>query len=125
MKPIQHAACLCALCALLACGLAALTILPASTGRHAGSAAERAAEDQPPQPPLPEPEPSEPAASRTLTIRMEELPAMPGKAALEQALLDVPGVRTAEADYEAGLILVTGTAEKEPLLQAIAEAAKA
>ena len=56
---------------------------------------------------------------------MEELPAMPGKAALEQALLDVPGVRTAEADYEAGLILVTGTAEKEPLLQAIAEAADA
>ena len=114
-----------ALCALLACGLAALTILPASTERHAGSAAERAAEDQPPQPPLPKPEPSEPAASRTLTIRMEELPAMPGKAALEQALLDVPGVRTAEADYEAGLILVTGTAEKEPLLQAIAEAADA
>ena len=50
---------------------------------------------------------------------------MPGKAALEQALLDVPGVRTAEADYEAGLILVTGTAEIEPLLQAIAEAADA
>ena len=88
-----------ALCALLACCLAALTILPASTGQHAEAAAERAAEDQPPQPPLPEPEPSEPAASsRTLTIRMEELPAMPGKAALEQALLDVPGVRTAEAD---------------------------
>ena len=102
-----------------------MTILPASTGQHAGSAAERAAEDQPPQPPLPKPAPSEPAASRTLTIRMEELPAMPGKAALEQALLDVPGVRTAEADYEAGLILVTGTAEKEPLLQAIAEAADA
>ena len=114
-----------ALCALLACCLAALTILPASTGQHAGAAAERAAEVQP-QPPLPEPEPSEPAASaRTLTIRMEELPTMPGKAALEQALLDVPGVRTAEADYESGLIVVTGTAEKEPLLQAIAEAAEA
>lgn len=112
-----------ALCALLACCLAALTILPASTGQHAETAAERAVEDQLP---LPEPEPSEPAASsRTLTIRMEELPAMPGKAALEQALLDVPGVRTAEADYESGLILVTGTAEKEPLLQAIAEAANA
>lgn len=115
-----------ALCALLACGLAALTILPASTERHAGSAAERAAEAQPPQTPLSEPEPTEPAASsRTLTIRMDELPAVPGKAALEQALLDVPGVRTAEADYETGLILVTGTAEKEPLLQAIAEAADA
>lgn len=112
-----------ALCALLACCLAALTILPASTGQHAETAAECAAEDQPP---LSEPELLEPAAaSRTLTIRMEELPTMPGKAALERALLDVPGVRTAEADYETGLILVTGTAEKEPLLQAIAEAANA
>lgn len=115
-----------ALCALLACCLTALTILPASTGRHAGTAAECAAEAQPPQTPLSEPEPTEPAASsRTLTIRMDELPTVPGKAALEQALLNVPGVRTAEADYETGLILVTGTAEKEPLLQAIAEAAKA
>ena len=112
-----------ALCVLLACCLAALTLLPALDGQRTGTAAECAAQ---PQPPLPEPEPSEPAAaSRTLTIRMEELSALPGKAALEQALLDVPGVRTAEADYGSGLILVTGTAEKEPLLQAIAEAARA
>ena len=114
-----------AICALLACCLTAWTMLPALTGQRAETAAERAAEAQP-QPPLPEPEPSEPAPdSRTLTIRMESLPAVPGKAALEQALLAVPGVQTAEADYEAGLILVTGTAEKEPLLQAIAEAAQA
>ena len=50
---------------------------------------------------------------------------MPGKATLEQALLAVPGVQTAEADYESGLILVTGTAEKELLLQAISKAAEA
>ena len=115
-----------ALCALLACCLTALTILPALSDRRTGTAAERAAEDQPPQSAPSAPEPPEPAAdSRMLTIRMEELPAMPGKAVLEQALLDVPGVRTAEADYETGLILITGTAEKESLLQAIAEATEA
>ena len=54
---------------------------------------------------------------------MDELPAVPGKIALEQALLDVPGVLTAEAKYETGIILVTGTADKETLLRAIAEAA--
>lgn len=115
-----------ALCALLACCLTALTILPALSDRRTGTAAERAAEDQPPQSAPSAPEPPEPAASsRTLTIRMDELPAVPGKAVLEQALLDVPGVRTAEADYETGLILITGTAEKESLLQAIAEATEA
>lgn len=114
-----------ALCTLLACSLTALTMLPALTGQRTEAAAERVAEAQP-QPAPSEPEPSGSAPeSHTLTIRMEELPTVPGKAALEQTLLAVPGVRTAEADYESGLILVTGTAEKEPLLQAIAEAAKA
>ena len=76
----------------------------------------------------PQPEATPEAASgmsRTRTIRMDELPALPGKAELEQTLLAVPGVQSAEADYENGFILVTGTAEKELLLQAIAEAVKA
>ena len=114
-----------ALCALLACVLTALTLLPVLAGTRAGTAAECTEEAQPQLAP-PEPEPPKPApASHTLTIRMEELPAVPGKAALEQALLDVPGVLTVEASYETGLIFVTGTAEKEQLLQAIEEAAKA
>ena len=58
-------------------------------------------------------------------LRMDELPTVPGKIALEQALLDVPGVLTAEANYETGIILVTGTADKETLLRAIAEAVSA
>lgn len=79
-------------------------------------------EEAPPQPAQPQPEAVSAEASTT-ALRMDELPSVPGKAALEQALLDVPGVLTAEANYETGIILVTGTADKETLLRAIAEAA--
>ena len=74
----------------------------------------------------------EPLIRRGILKKLENYPgiqcvaqASNGKAALEQALLAVPGVQTAEADYESGLILVTGTAEKELLLRAISKAAEA
>lgn len=79
-------------------------------------------EEAPTQPAQPQPEAVSAEASTT-ALRMDELPSVPGKAALEQALLDVLGVLTAEANYETGIILVTGTADKETLLRAIAEAA--
>ena len=79
-------------------------------------------EEEPTQPAQPQPEAVSAEASTT-ALRMDELPSVPGKAALEQALLDVPGVLTAEANYETGIILVTGTADKETLLRAITEAA--
>lgn len=114
-----------AFCVLLACFLTGMTLLPVLTGKCKNAAA-CIAENKLPQTISSESKPPEQETpSHTLTIRMEELPAMPGKAALEQALLAVPGVQTAEADYESGLILVTGTAEKELLLRAISKAAEA
>lgn len=102
-----------AFCVLLACFLTGMTLLPVLTGKCKNAAAACIAENKLPQTISSESKPPEQETpSHTLTIRMEELPAMPGKAALEQALLAVPGVQTAEADYESGLILVTGTAEK-------------
>ena len=115
-----------AFCVLLACFLTGMTLLPVLTGKCKNAAAACIAENKLPQTISSESKPPEQETpSHTLTIRMEELPAMPGKAALEQALLAVPGVQTAEADYESGLILVTGTAEKELLLRAISKAAEA
>lgn len=116
-----------AFCVLLACFLTGMTLLPVLTGKCKNAAAAACiAENKLPQTISSESKPPEQETpSHTLTIRMEELPAMPGKAALEQALLAVPGVQTAEADYESGLILVTGTAEKELLLRAISKAAEA
>ena len=103
-----------------------MTLLPVLTGKCKNAAAACIAENKLPQTISSESKPPEQETpSHTLTIRMEELPAMPGKAALEQALLAVPGVQTAEADYESGLILVTGTAEKELLLRAISKASEA
>ena len=103
-----------AFCVLLACFLTGMTLLPVLTGKCKNAAAACIAENKLPQTISSESKPPEQETpSHTLTIRMEELPAMPGKAALEQALLAVPGVQTAEADYESGLILVTGTAEKD------------
>lgn len=115
-----------AFCVLLACFLTGMTLLPVLTGKCKNAAAACIAENKLLQTISSESKPPEQETpSHTLTIRMEELPAMPGKAALEQALLAVPGVQTAEADYESGLILVTGTAEKELLLRAISKAAEA
>ena len=123
-----------AFCVLLACFLTGMTLLPVLTGKCKNAAAACIAENKLPQTISSESKPPEQETpSHTLTIRMEELPAMPGKAALEQALLErTPlwllqnrGVQTAEADYESGLILVTGTAEKELLLRAISKAAEA
>ena len=108
------------LCALLSLLIAAVSALLACIA--VPSAPARHPEEEPPQPAQPRPEAVSAEASTTV-LRMDELPAVPGKAALEQALLDVPGVLTAEADYETGLILVTGTADKETLLRAIAEVA--
>lgn len=103
---------LCALSGLFVFALfAALAALGTAPAVPQPEPQEQQPESEAPQPP-----------SHTLTIRMAELPAVPGKAALEQALLQVSGVQTVEADYENGCILVTGTAEKQPLLQAIAEA---
>lgn len=108
------------LCALLSFFITAVSALLACIA--VPSAPARHPEEEPPQPAQPQPE-AVSADAGTTVLRMDELPAVPGKAALEQALLDVPGVLTAEADYETGLILVTGTADKETLLRAIAEAA--
>ena len=108
------------LCALLSLFITAVSALLACIA--VPSAPARHPEEEPPQPAQPQPEAVSAEASTT-ALRMDELPAVPGKIALEQALLDVPGVLTAEANYETGIILVTGTADKETLLRAIAEAA--
>ena len=108
------------LCALLSLLITAVSVLLACIA--VPSAPARHPEEEPPQPAQPQPEAVSAEASTT-ALRMDELPAVPGKIALEQALLDVPGVLTAEANYETGIILVTGTADKETLLRAIAEAA--
>ena len=108
---------LCALLSLLITVVSVLLICAAVPSARAEAPA-----DEPPQPVQPKPEAVSAEASTTV-LRMDELPAVSRKIALEQALLDVPGVLTAEANYETGIILVTGTAGKETLLRAIAEAA--
>lgn len=108
------------LCTLLSLLIAAVSALLACIA--VPSAPARYPEEEPTQPAQPQPE-AVSAEAGTTVLRMDELPAVPGKIALEQALLDVPGVLTAEANYETGIILVTGTAGKETLLRAIAEAA--
>lgn len=108
------------LCALLSFFITAVSAFLACIA--VPSAPARAPAEEPPQPAQPRQEAVSAEASTTV-LRMDELPAVPGKAALEQALLDVPGVLTAEANYETGMILVTGAADKETLLRAIAEAA--
>ncbi len=108
------------LCALLSFFITAASALLACIAVPSAPALHP--EEAPPQPAQPQPEAVSAEASTT-ALRMDELPSVPGKAALEQALLDVPGVLTAEANYETGVILVTGTADKETLLRAIAEAA--
>lgn len=108
------------LCALLSFFITAASALLACIAVPSAPALHP--EEAPPQPAQPQPEAVSAEASTT-ALRMDELPSVPGKAALEQALLDVPGVLTAEANYETGIILVTGTADKETLLRAIAEAA--
>lgn len=110
---------LCALLSLLITVVSVLLICAAVPSARAEAPA-----DEPPQPVQPKPEAVSAEVSTTV-LRMDELPAVPGKIALEQALLDVPGVLTAEANYETGIILVTGTADKETLLRAIAEAVSA
>ena len=110
---------LCALLSLLITVVSVLLICAAVPSARAEVPA-----DEPPQPVQPKPEAVSAEASTTV-LRMDELPAVSGKIALEQALLDVPGVLTAEANYETGIILVTGTADKETLLRAIAEAVSA
>lgn len=110
------------LCALLSLFITAVSALLACIA--VPSAPARHPEEEPTQPAQPQPEAVSAEASTT-ALRMDELPSVPGKAALEQALLDVPGVLTAEANYETGVILVTGTADKETLLRAIAEAVSA
>lgn len=110
---------LCALLSLLITVVSVLLICAAVPSARAEAPA-----DEPPQPVQPKPEAVSAEASTTV-LRMDELPAVSGKIALEQALLDVPGVLTAEANYETGVILVTGTADKETLLRAIAEAVSA
>lgn len=115
MRPV-----LCALFGSCAAGILCLPMLCGSTGE---TEAERtAAKLESELLIVPEPAPQKTEA-HMCTIHMDELPSVPGKSVLEQALLAVPGVQSAEADYENGLILVSGTAEKETLLQAIAEAA--
>ena len=109
---------LCALLSLLVTVISTLLVCAAVPSGQAGSPTE---EPQPAIQPQPEIVPASPVC--TIALRMDEIPAVPGKAALEQALLDVLGVLTAEANYETGIILVTGTADKETLLRAIAEAA--
>ena len=109
---------LCALLSLLVTVISTLLVCAAVPSGQAGSPTE---EPQPAIQPQPEIVPASPVC--TIALRMDEIPAVPGKAALEQALLDVPGVLTAEANYETGMILVTGAADKEMLLRAIAEAA--
>lgn len=108
------------LCALLSLFITAASALLACIAVPSAPALHP--EEAPPQPAQPQPEAVSAEASTT-ALRMDELPSVPGKATLEQALLDVPGVLTAEANYETGIILVTGTADKETLLRAIAEAA--
>ena len=108
------------LCALLSFFITAVSAFLACIA--VPSAPARAPAEEPPQPAQPRQEAVSSDAGITV-LRMDELPTVPGKAVLEQALLDVPGVLTAEADYETGLILVTGAADKETLLRAIAEAA--
>lgn len=110
------------LCALLSLFITAVSALLACIA--VPSAPARHPEEEPTQPVQPKPEAVSAEASTTV-LRMDELPAVSGKIALEQALLDVPGVLTAEANYETGIILVTGTADKETLLRAIAEAVSA
>lgn len=110
---------LCALLSLLITVVSVLLICAAVPSARAEAPA-----DEPQQPVQPKPEAVSAEASTTV-LRMDELPAVSGKIALEQALLDVPGVLTAEANYETGVILVTGTADKETLLRAIAEAVSA
>ena len=108
------------LCAILSLLITAVSVLLACIA--VPSAPAWHPEEEPTQPAQPQPEAVSAEISAT-ALRMDELPAVPGKAALEQALLDVPGVLTAEANYETGIILVTGTADKETLLRVIAEAA--
>ena len=110
---------LCALLSLLITVVSVLLICVAVPSARAEAPA-----DEPPQPVQPKPEAVSAEASTTV-LRMDELPAVSGKIALEQALLGVPGVLSAEANYETGVILVTGTADKETLLRAIAEAVSA
>lgn len=110
------------LCALLSLFITAVSALLACIA--VPSAPARHPEEEPTQPAQPQPEAVSAEASTTV-LRMDEIPTVPGKIALEQALLDVPGVLTAEANYETGIILVTGTADKETLLRAIAEAVSA